>query len=56
MESIHLAQDRIQWRDLVNIQDVAGERMIIKTTIIQTLYLQNYKNITLKYTTKLITF
>jgi hypothetical protein len=31
------------------------KRTIIKT-IIQTLYLRNYKNIVLKYTTKLITF
>jgi len=40
---------------LRNIQDAAKKQAIIKT-ITQTLYLQNYKNMILKYTTKLITF
>jgi len=38
------------------IQAVAEKWTIIKQQLIQTLYLQNYKNIILKYTTKLITF
>jgi hypothetical protein len=39
-----------------NVQSAAEKRAIIKPTIITSMYLQNYKNIILKYTTKLVTF
>jgi hypothetical protein len=39
----------------VEIQVTAEKRAIIKP-VIQTPYLQNYKNVSLKYTTKLVTF